>query len=41
MSQEDYLVHISELPADVEKEDLTNFFKNHGIEGIKVSVLKA
>ncbi|CAI2360803.1 unnamed protein product [Moneuplotes crassus] len=40
MSQEDYLVHISELPTDVEKQDLEEFFKNNGIEGVSVSVLK-
>ena len=40
MSQDDYLVHISELPLDVEKADLEGFFKEHGIEGINVSVLK-
>lgn len=40
MSQEDYLVHISELPADVEKQDLVEYFKNHGVEGVNVSVLK-
>jgi hypothetical protein len=38
--QDDYLVHISELPTDVEKNDLVEYFKQHGIEGITISVLK-
>ena len=41
MSQYDYLVHISELPFDTEKQDIVDFFKQHGVEGINVSILKA
>lgn len=40
MSQDDYLVHISELPSDVEKTDIEDFFKANGIEGITISVIK-
>lgn len=40
MSQDDYLVHISELPQDTEKEDLINYFKQNGIEGATVSIIK-
>lgn len=40
MSADEYLVHISELPTDVEKADLEEFFKDHGIEGINITVLK-
>ena len=42
MSSDDaYLVHISELSADVEKEDITEFFKQNGIDNVVITVLKA
>jgi len=40
MSQDDYIVHISELTGDVEKNDLEEFFKAKGIDGVTVTVLK-
>lgn len=41
MSQDDYLVHISELPLDTEKHDITEYFKQQGIENVNVSIVKA
>lgn len=40
MSQEEYSVHISELTQDTEKQDIVDFFKNNGIEGVAVSIIK-
>lgn len=40
MSQEDYLVHISELTPDTEKNDITDYFKKNGIEGVNVQIIK-
>lgn len=40
MSQEDYLVHVSELPLDTEKQDLIDYFKENGVEGVNVSIIK-
>lgn len=40
MSQDEFLVHISELSSDTEKEDLMEFFKDNGIEGVNVSIIK-
>lgn len=40
MSEENYLVHISELPSDVEKQDIIDFFKKYSIENIDVQVIK-
>jgi hypothetical protein len=41
MSQDDYLVHISELPADVEKQDIIDFFRKYSIENVDVQVIKS
>lgn len=40
MSTEEYLVHLSDLTLDVEKNDIIDYFKEHGIEGITISVIK-
>jgi hypothetical protein len=40
-SDDEYLVHISELSADVEKEDIIEYFKQNGIDSVNISVLKA
>ena len=40
MSTDDYLVHISELPADVEKQDIIDFFKKFDIDNVDVQVIK-
>lgn len=40
MSNDEYLVHISEIPMDTEKQDIIEYFKQHGIEGVNVTILK-
>jgi polyadenylate-binding protein len=40
MSLDDYLVHLSDLPTDVEKQEIIDFFKENGLEGVTVNVLK-
>ena len=40
MSQEDYIVHISELTQDIEKQDIIDFFKTNGIDGVNVQIIK-
>lgn len=40
MSDSEYLVHISELPLDTEKADIENYFKQHGIENVNITIIK-
>ena len=40
MSTDEYLVHMADLPSDLTKEELIEFFRGHGIEGANVTVMK-
>ena len=40
MSSEEYLVHISDLPSDITKIDIEEYFKQKGIEGVNVKIVK-